>query len=94
MTDRIIQFPPQPPETLVIGVGIRAQEQLAELAELEELNRSTIINRAIQLYAELIRVRREGGSLYVRDVPDGPLVKLTWPSAAVGPHPSRRRRDL
>ncbi len=93
MVDRVIPFPPQPPVKLVIEVGILAQAQLAELMEAEGLSQSMLINRAVALYYELARTRREGGHVYVRDAPDGQLLELGWATGHARGSASRGRRD-
>jgi hypothetical protein len=42
------------------------------------LNKTTIINRAVQLYAHLSAVQRAGGAIYVRDPGSGELERFTW----------------
>ena len=55
---------------LVIEINEETQFDLEELMELERtldgepLNKTTIINRAVQVYATLTRLRRDGEAIY------------------------------
>jgi len=52
---------------LVIELGRRASADLAWLVEEQEVNKTTVVNRAIQVYRLLIETQRNGGSITVSD---------------------------
>ena len=58
---------PETPRRLVVELGRRAAADLAWLVEQEEVNKTTAVNRAIQVYRLLIEAQRNGGSIMVDD---------------------------
>jgi hypothetical protein len=52
---------------LVVELNRATAADLDELVELEELNKTTITNRALQLYAMLRKVQRDGGQILLQD---------------------------
>jgi hypothetical protein len=52
---------------LVIELGRRASADLAWLVEEQEVNKTTVVNRAIQVYRLLIETQRNGGSIMLSD---------------------------
>jgi hypothetical protein len=55
------------PRRLVVELGRRAAADLGWLVEEEEVNKTTVVNRAIQVYRLLIETQRNGGSIIVSD---------------------------
>jgi hypothetical protein len=56
---------------LVVELSQRSAAALDELVELEELNKTTIVNRAIQMYSILRRAEADGGQVLIAEGPDG-----------------------
>ncbi len=64
---------------LVIQFGPATLAKLRALEELEELDTSTIVNRAVQMYWMLDQVRRRGGEIYLRpDREAKEMGRLRW----------------
>jgi len=57
----------------VVELNRTNAQLLADLVELEELNKTTLVNRAIKLYALVREMERAGGALYLQTAPGGPL---------------------
>lgn len=55
------------PRRLVVEMGRRAAADVAWLVEEEEVNKTTIVNRAIQVYRLLMEAQKNGGSIMVDD---------------------------
>lgn len=53
------------PRRLVVELNARTAATLAELVDEEELNKTTIVNRAVQVYALLSRAQRDGAALRI-----------------------------
>lgn len=71
--------PPEPaeiPRRLVVELNKRSSRDLGELVEIEELNKTTIVNRAIQVYALIRHIELEGGRVYIQDSGAGELQRL------------------
>ena len=62
-----------PPYRLTIEVGSGAQRILAERCEKEDLNASTIINRALMVYDIIMHITDTGGKIIA--VEDG---EMNW----------------
>jgi hypothetical protein len=56
---------------LTVELGRNARADLAWLVEQEELNRTTIVNRAIQVYRLVVDAQLNGRHLYIGDVESG-----------------------
>ncbi len=72
---------------LEIDTNEKTDDDLTFLMDNEEgdedgapLNNSTLVNRAVQLYAELVRARNEGNKIFVGQVRSRSieLSTLTW----------------
>lgn len=67
----VVDGPPgrraEPRPRLVVELTRATGAQLDELVELEELNKTTIVNRALQVYAFLRKAERDGGQLLLLD---------------------------
>lgn len=59
--------PADRPRRLVVELGRRAAADISWLVEEEEVNKTTVVNRAIQVYRLLIETQRNGGSIIVSD---------------------------
>ena len=55
------------PKRLVIELTQRAAADLAWLIEMEELNKTNVVNRAIQVYKRVIEAQANGGALVIDD---------------------------
>jgi hypothetical protein len=55
------------PRRLVVELGAQAAADLAALVETEDLNKTTLVNKAIQLYAIIRKQEREGKSVVLKD---------------------------
>jgi hypothetical protein len=71
--DRIDAQPPSsdsdeklPPRRLVVELNRRSAADLAWLCEAEELNKTTVVNRAVQLYKMLVQAQLEGERVKVQ----------------------------
>jgi hypothetical protein len=66
----------EPPRRLVVELNRVSAQKLLQLTEAEELNKTTLVNRAIQVYALLREVENAGGAIFVRDSSTEPLGRL------------------
>jgi len=57
----------EPPRRLVVELGRRTASDLAWLVEEEDVNKTTAVNRAVQVYRLLVEAQRNGGSIRVSD---------------------------
>jgi hypothetical protein len=64
------------PRRLVVELNGQSAKDLRDLVSLEELNKTTIVNRALQLYALVRKLEREGGGLYLRERDSTELQRL------------------
>lgn len=55
------------PRRLVVELGRRAAADLAWLVEEEGVNKTTAVNRAIQVYKLVVEAQSNGGSVVLRD---------------------------
>jgi hypothetical protein len=55
------------PKRLVIELGRHASADLSWLVEEQEVNKTTAVNRAIQVYRLLIETQKNGGSITLSD---------------------------
>lgn len=58
---------PDIPRRLVVELGRRSAADLAWLVEMEETNKTTVVNRAVQVYRLLVETQSNGGTIIVRD---------------------------
>jgi hypothetical protein len=61
---------------LVVELSTQTRSQLAELVEVEGLNKTTIVNRAVHLYHLVTTNQRSGGKLLLQE-PDGSVDRVT-----------------
>ncbi|WP_199423075.1 hypothetical protein [Actinotalea solisilvae] len=59
------------PRRLVVELNRRAATDLAWLVESEEVNKTTVVNRALQVYRLLVEAQRNGGSVTLLDPAHG-----------------------
>ena len=52
---------------LVVELGRQAAGDLAWLVEETEVNKTTVVNRAVQVYRLLIEAQNNGGSIMISD---------------------------
>lgn len=72
---------PRPEERrqrLVVELSTIAAEGLQYLTDLEELNKTTIVNRALQVYAILRRAEAQGGQILIQESKDGPTQRVRF----------------
>jgi hypothetical protein len=62
-----------PLERVTVNLTGRAADSLEQAAKLTGNSKTDTINRALQVYAYLEQVTNDGGSIYVRESPDGEL---------------------
>lgn len=62
---------------LVVELNPRVAHQLDDLVLAEGLNKTTLVNRAIQVYALVVDVQTAGGRLYVQEADSDQLQRLT-----------------
>ena len=55
------------PRRLVVEMSRQSAQDLGEMVTVEELNKTTVINRAIQLYALVRRTLNDGGKVYIQE---------------------------
>lgn len=70
------QPPAGPPRRLVVELGPRANEAIEWLTEAEQLNKTTVTNRALQAYKVLVEAQLAGKRL-VLEGDDGSRHELT-----------------
>jgi hypothetical protein len=68
--------PADAPRRLVVELNGQSANELRDLVHLEELNKTTIVNRALQLYALVRKLERAGGGLYLRERDSAELQRL------------------
>jgi hypothetical protein len=75
-----VESPPSqdhpPPRRLVVELTRASAAHLARLVDEEDVNKTTIVNRALTVYAAIRRAEKDGDSLLVRDGTTGELMKL------------------
>jgi hypothetical protein len=52
---------------LVVELNRATAADLDDLMELEDLNKTTLVNRALQMYAFLRKAERDGGQIFVQE---------------------------
>lgn len=62
-----------PLERVTVNLTGRAADALDQAAKLTGNTKTDTINRALQVYAYLEQVTNDGGTIYVRESPDGEL---------------------
>jgi len=67
---------PEAPRRLVAELNRRSAQDLAWLMEEEELNKTTIVNRALQVYKRVIELQARGGSVLLDDPSRGTQERL------------------
>ncbi len=63
---------------IVITFNDATLADLRDLERLEELNPTTIVNRAVQIYHALDEVRRGGGEILVRPMGETDYQHFRW----------------
>jgi len=59
--------PTEVPRRLVVELTSNSAQDLGELMELEEQNKTTLVNRAIQVYKIFQSIERSGGKIFVQE---------------------------
>ncbi len=63
---------------LVVELNRVALEDLGDMVQVEESNRTTVVNRALRLYAMFRRVDLAGGEIYVREADSSELQRIRF----------------
>jgi len=58
---------PEVARRLVVELSSKAAQDLAWLVEEEELNKTTIVNRAVQVYKRIMELQARNGSIILDD---------------------------
>lgn len=64
------------PKRLVVELSRRTAADLAWLVEEEEMNKTTLVNRAVQLYKLIVETQRNGAAVYFEDPQNGKIERL------------------
>jgi hypothetical protein len=66
---RVVDPPadPETPRRLVVELGRKAAEDLAWLVEADNLNKTTVVNRAVQVLRRVMEAQHNGGSVTIDD---------------------------
>jgi hypothetical protein len=65
-----------PLERVTVNLTARSSQALDEAVRLTGDTKTDSLNRAIQIYAYIEQVLQSGGSVHVRETPDGELERL------------------
>ena len=57
----------EPPRRLVVELGRKAAEDLAWLVEADNLNKTTVVNRAVQVLRRIMEAQYNGGGVTIDD---------------------------
>lgn len=68
--------PPEQPTQLIVELGRNARSDLAWVSLREGLNKTTTVNRAIQVYKMVIEAQLRGRHLYIGDLNDGKVEEV------------------
>jgi hypothetical protein len=63
---------------LVVELSQRAAAMLDDLVELEELNKTTVVNRAIQVYGMLRKAEASGGTVLLAEREGDELARVRF----------------
>ena len=55
------------PRRLVVELNKRPAQDLQWLVDVEEANKTTIVNRALQVYRHVVELQQRGGSVLLED---------------------------
>jgi hypothetical protein len=64
------------PRRLVVELNSQSTHDLANLVEIEELNKTSIVNRAIRFYAMIRDIERDGGKIYIQESGEDQLERV------------------
>ncbi|MBB3082940.1 hypothetical protein [Geodermatophilus sabuli] len=66
---RVVDSSPAPeaPRRLVVELGRKTAEDLAWLVEADNLNKTTVVNRAVQVLRRVMEAQHHGGSVTIED---------------------------
>lgn len=62
---------------LVVELTVSVAHKLDDLVRLEELNKTTIVNRALLLYGMIVELQHDGGKVYIQEAGAQELQRLT-----------------
>lgn len=62
---------------LIVELNQRSDDDLTRAAEAEQITKTTVVNRAIQVY-EMVRANQAAGGHIIRVNPDGTSEKVTF----------------
>lgn len=67
---------PEPPRRLVVELSRTSAADLARFVEEEEVNKTTVVNRALAVYSVVRAAQQHGDKVLVRDVDTGEMMQL------------------
>jgi hypothetical protein len=65
------------PRRLVVELTRRSADAMAWLVDEEELNKTTLVNRAVQVYKLVIEAQKQGRKVMLSS-PDGSEAEVLW----------------
>lgn len=69
-SDPVRELPPEVAKRLVVDLTRKSARDLAWLVEQEELNKTTLVNRAVQVYRLIMEAQLEGKQIVIEEFVD------------------------
>lgn len=63
---------------LTVNLSKKSSDALDQLSELNVMNKTTVVNQALQVLAYIQKVSDAGGELLIRETADGDLMRTTF----------------
>jgi hypothetical protein len=61
---------------LIVELNDRTDGLLTKLTEVEDMNKTTIVNRAVQVYDLITETQRSGGTIYIQEAGSDDLLRM------------------